>query len=115
MSALWLYLHFPLLPLEILYQSEQPGPSALLDGRRARLWLCNTLAQAEGLTSDMAVATACSLCPQIRLLNRQPQQEPQQLQALALWASRFSAQVSLRSNHGLLLEIASMLPYFKGF
>ncbi|MCW8884994.1 MAG: DNA polymerase Y family protein, partial [Motiliproteus sp.] len=115
MSTLWLYLHFPLLPLEVLYHSDESGPSALLDERRARLWLCNTTAEAEGLKTGMAVATARSLCPQIQLLNRQPQQESQQLQTLALWANRFSAQISLRSDHGLLLEIASMLPYFKGF
>ncbi len=113
--VLWLYLHFPLLPLEMLYSEESPGATALLDERQARLWLCNPQARAEGLRPGMAIATAGSLCPGVTLLSRQPQREPQQLQSLALWAARFSAQISLQPSDGLLLEIGSMLDYFRGF
>ncbi|MEH6628647.1 MAG: DNA polymerase Y family protein [Motiliproteus sp.] len=114
-AKLWFYLYFPLLPLEMLYSDKTLKPAVLLDQRRARLWLCNEQASEQGLKSGMAVATACSLCPKVQLLSRQPQQERQQLESLALWAGSFSAQISLQNDNGILLESASMLPYFQGF
>ncbi len=114
-SGLWIYLHFPLLPLEMLCTEADPGPVVLLDERRARLWLCNSQAEDKGLRPGMATATACSLCPQLTILPRQLQRETEQLEALAIQAGRFSAHISLQPNDGLLLEVASMLDYFGGF
>ncbi|NVK42906.1 MAG: DNA polymerase Y family protein [Oceanospirillaceae bacterium] len=113
MKGLWLYLHFPLLPLEI-QAGERALPAALLDERGARVRLCNPAAQAQGVRPRMAVATALSLVPALQLLASRPLQEPRQLEGLALWSGRFSARVSLQPPQGLLLEIASMLHYFKG-
>lgn len=113
MNGLWLYLHFPLLPLEML-TCDRDAPAALLDERGGRIRLCNPPAQAQGVRPQMAVATALSLVPELQLLSSRPTQEPRQLEGLALWSGRFSARVSLQPPLGLLLEIASMLRYFKG-
>jgi len=113
MNGLWLYLHFPLLPLEML-SCDRDMPAALLDGHGARIRLCNPPARALGVRPPMAVATALSLAPELQLLLPRPAQEPKQLEGLALWSGRFSARVSLQPPLGLLLEIASMLRYFRG-
>ena len=113
-SALWVYLHFPLLPLEMLYCDDDPGPAVLLDHRQSRLYLCNDKAKERGLKQGMAIATACSLCPEVQLFSRQKHRESQQLEALAIWAGKFSAQICLQPEEGLLLEVASMLHYFQG-
>ncbi len=114
MNGLWLYLHFPLLSLEMLCTGNAQEPAALLDERAARLGLCNRAAQAQGIQPDMAVARAISLVPELRLLQADPAQAVQQLEGLALWSGRFSARVSVQPPCGILLEIASMLRYFQG-
>ncbi|OMH32608.1 DNA polymerase Y family protein [Motiliproteus sp. MSK22-1] len=113
-TPLWIYLHFPLLPLEMLYCDDTPGPAVLLDQRQSRLHLCNDKAKDRGLKQGMAIATACSLCPEVQIFSRQKHRESQQLEALAIWAGKFSAQICLQPEDGLLLEIASMLHYFQG-
>ncbi|GGO88221.1 hypothetical protein GCM10011348_43220 [Marinobacterium nitratireducens] len=113
MKGLWLYLHFPLLPLEMRSEGRR-APLALLDERGARVRLCNVEAAEQGVQPQMAVATALSLVPELELLTPQPAQEPRYLEGLALWSGRFSARVSLQPPLGLLLEIASMLRYFRG-
>ena len=113
LPPVWLYLHFPLLPLELCYHNANPGPAALSEGHRGRLWLCNGEAEAKGVRPGSSIAAASALCPELRLFGqRRPQRERQQLQALALWAGRFSARVALAPPQGLLLEVATMARYF---
>ncbi|WP_020682597.1 Y-family DNA polymerase [Marinobacterium rhizophilum] len=114
MKGLWLYLHFPLLPLEMQCRADVREPAALLDERAARLLLCNTASQAQGLEPGMAVARALSMVPNLRLLQGDVKQAAQQLEGLALWSGRFSARISLQPPCGVLLELASMLRYFRG-
>jgi protein ImuB len=114
MNGLWLYLHFPLLPLEMQGTADTREPAALLDERASRLELCNATAQARGLEPGMTVALALNLVPELRLLQTDARQAAQQLEGLALWSGRFSARVSLQPPWGLLLELESMLRYFQG-
>jgi len=114
MSGLWCYLHFPLLPLEMQYTEETAGPAAVADQRHQSIWLVNTEARALGVRQGMALATASSLCPELNLLSRKVSDEPEQLEALALWAGQFSAQIALDQPDGLWLESGSMLHYFGG-
>jgi protein ImuB len=114
MNGLWLYLHFPLLPLEIQCAADVREPSILLDEHGARLLLCNDAARAQGLEPGMAVVRALSMVPDVRMLREDTRQAAQQLQGLALWSGRFSARVSLQPPCGILLELASMLRYFRG-
>ncbi|UTW11122.1 Y-family DNA polymerase [Marinobacterium rhizophilum] len=114
MNGLWLYLHFPLLPLEMQCTADSRKAAVLLDARATRLELCNAAAQAQGLESGMTVAHALSLVPELHLLQANTQQAAQQLEGLALWSGRFSARVSLQPPCGLLLELESMLRYFRG-
>ncbi|RVU31439.1 Y-family DNA polymerase [Neptunomonas marina] len=114
-GSLWCYLHFPLLPLEARYTDQACSQAAaLLDERGTHVLLCNAAATAQGVSAGMAIATAYSLAPELRCYTRHPEQEPGSLEALAMWAGRFSAQISLYPPYGLLLEADSMLHYFGG-
>ena len=113
--SLWLYLHFPWLALEALCSdAEKEHPVALLDRRGQRVELCNTAALDQGVEPGLALATACSICPALRLLNPDETQQQRALQGLALWAGNFSSHISVQPPQGLLLEIGSMLHYFGG-
>jgi protein ImuB len=114
MNGLWLYLHFPLLSLEMQCPGSAREPAALLDERAARLVLCNRAAQEQGLEPGMAVARALSMVTDLHLLQENALQTAQHLEGLALWSGRFSARVSVQPPCGLLLELASMLRYFRG-
>lgn len=112
-QTLWLYLHFPQLALEALSHGGE-GPVALLDSRDQKVALCNHAATDEGVEPGLALATACAVCPALKLLNPDDRQQAQALQGLALWAGNFSARISLYEPEGLLLEVGSMLHYFGG-
>ncbi len=111
-ESLWLYLHFPQLALEA--QQLEAGVAGLLDARGQKLELCSYDAAQAGLEPGMAIATAFSICPEVELFQPNPERVQQQLEALALWAGSYSAQVVLYPPEGLLLEVASMLDYFGG-
>lgn len=114
-TPLWLHLHFPLLALEAQINVEQrETPTALLDQVGERVKQCNLAAAESGVHTAMPLATACSLCPTLQVLIYQEQHEQQALNALALWAGSFSAQVVVKQPQGVLLEIASMLHCFGG-
>ncbi|ALM53009.1 Y-family DNA polymerase [Halomonas huangheensis] len=113
MKGLWLYLHFPLLALESQSDAAE-RPAALLDERAAQVVQVNALAQADGVVPGMAMASALSLVPRLRMLQACPARHQAQLEGLGLWSGRFSARVSLRPPDGVLLEVGSMLRYFRG-
>ena len=121
MTARWMYLLFPQLYLQQVI-SHQPDPEPLarqpvaliLQHQQRHIWQCNRAAQAAGVEQDMPLNTAMSLCPALRLLPMDMQQQQQILHARAHWAGQFSAFVSPDPPHGLWLEIASMLRLFQG-
>lgn len=108
----WLALYFPYLPLE-LDGFDKDCPRVMLDSRQ-RVVLANTAAQSEGIKPGQALATAQALAPPLSLCRENPLQLQQVMAQLALWAGQFSARISLCPPQTLLLEIASMLRYFKG-
>ncbi|WP_210394854.1 Y-family DNA polymerase [Motiliproteus sediminis] len=110
--SLYLALQFPLLPLEVCYSSDTPGPAALCEPNPPRIQLCNQLARAQGVEPHQSVASALARCPELQLCTPCPSAADSQWRALGLWAGHFSARVALVPPCGLLLEIASMARYF---
>jgi len=119
MSPGWFYLLFPQLYLQQVlshYPPEQAAePLALLshDGGR-HIWQCNRAAQTAGVERDMPLTTALCLCPGLNLLRADTTLQQQTLQALAAWASQFSAFISVDAPQGMWMEAASMLRLFHG-
>ena len=120
-NDIWLYLHFPLLPLETLLpqlpREQSAKPIAVIDQRRntQSVLCCNSQASAWGIEPDLSVSTALALCPELQLLPRQPEQEQQSLQQLALLCYRFSPIITVHSDCGLWLEISGCYQLFKGY
>ncbi len=113
MTPLWLYLHFPDLYLHsLLIPDDQPV--ALLGARHQHVEQLNEPARKAGVTVDMSMATACSLCPGLICQPLDDIQQQQLLEQKALWAYRYSAQICLDPPQGLWLEIGSMLKLFGG-
>jgi protein ImuB len=118
---LWLYLYFPLLPLESLLP-QLPSkhclkPLAVIEQHKntQRVLCCNSQAGAWGIEPGLSVSTALALCSELLLLPRQPEQEQQQLQQLALLCYRFSPVITVHSDCGLWLEISGCYTLFKGY
>lgn len=92
---LWLCIQFPHLPLEVLTRAEdgpQDTPRAVVE--QYLITGSNPAAAERGVESGLSIATACALCAELKLLQRDTQREEQQLQQLAQWAYSFTPVVS---------------------
>lgn len=109
---IWLALHLPLFPLETFSRSRpelQENACALIE--KQRIYCCNSYAKQQGIKSGQALATAITLYPELKLLQRNHEFEEKQWQQLAYWAYRFSPMISL-GHKALLLEVGSCLKLF---
>ncbi len=105
-ERLWLCLHFPRLPLEVLGEAGATTPLAVLDADPpAQIVICNVSAQDAGLRTGMSVNAAQALLPRLRLLPRDTMAEAEALRRLADETLAFTDHVSLVSPAALLAEI----------
>ncbi len=120
---LWLYLQFPLLPLEALTRAEPDtdqtaaAPRAVITarGNPRRVLCCNLAAEQCGLEAEMVLPTALAICPELRTLPRQTDSEQALLQHLVLVAYRFSPEVIIDQAGGLWLELSGCEKLLGGF
>ena len=112
---MWLYVRFPLLLLDraLGAQLVVREPQALLEQRR--ITEANRCAQAAGVRPGQSLSTARTLCPELQCRTPCPQRMQQQLEQLALWAYRFTPEVSLVQPSGLLMNVTASLKLFRGF
>lgn len=120
---LWLAIHLPQLPLDLL---STPGPGKAADatsiplaieessGQARRLVACNAAAAAQGVRAGQATAVAMALCGALQLRPRQLPAERAALERLATWAMGYTSQVGVQGHDGLLLEIAASQRLFGG-
>ena len=115
--VLWLCVGLPALLLDSMASDagEQP-PRALVASRGSQRWIhsANREAYISGVRSQQPVATAMALQPDLQLQAYCEQREGELLQQLALWAYRFSSQLSLAPPAALLLEVGASLRLFGG-
>ena len=97
---LWLCIQFPKLPLEALTRAHRKaGDETPLAVTQSSLILeANAAAREHNVTPDLTIATACAYCPDLELLERDPQRESQMLQQLAQWGYSFTPVVSPRGS-----------------
>lgn len=93
---LWLCIQFPKLPLEVLTRAQRDGtqtnPQAVVE--QQLIVDANNPAAERGVETGLTIATACALCANLQLLQRDTQREEQQLQQLAQWGYSFTPVVS---------------------
>lgn len=116
-APLWLALHFPHLPLEVVTRGAPvTGPFAVIEGQGTQCCVLsrNRAAAATGVKPGQHLSAAQSLAPLLNTAMRQEAAEAAALERLAAWAYQFSSRVAIVAPNGLLLEISGSLRLFKG-
>lgn len=122
---LWLALHLPRLPLEVLQRGLDATRFAANDvtalpfaiaagGATSRILLPDAEAVRLGITPGMPLSAAYALVPDLVVRPRDPFLEAETLAGLALWAEQFTPTLSLAPPDVLLLEIGGCLTLFSG-
>lgn len=112
---LWLHIHLPRLALEAHFVHDaRVMPQLLLKPGQHEILQCNAIAAELGVKPGMKKKTAFCLLEDAALCQYDNQIERTALENLALQCYHFSAQISLVSEQGLLLEIGSMVTLFGG-
>jgi protein ImuB len=110
---LWIAIHLPHLPVELLTRgSSSPEPLAVADGRR--LVDCDPKAAARGVRPGMTPSAALALAPSLVVRPRDPAEETEALLGLAGWAAQFTPGVAIEFHDALLLEVSGSLQLFRG-
>ena len=115
-QQLWLHLHLPRLPLEVLTRGIEISRACVLvepEQARPKVLLSNHQAAALGIRSGMPLGAAHALGA-IEVLERHALREARALQDLCAWAMQFTPFVSAVPPDGLVLEIRGSLKLFGG-
>ncbi len=115
--SLWLCLRFEQLPLQALRPDTQGCEGQLLPVvvlEKQRVVRACDQAAALGVRPDMGTATVRALAEDVRLLERDPQQEQNCLQQLCCWAYSITPTLYSWRQDCLLLEIGGCLNLFRG-
>ena len=114
--TLWLYIHLPQLPLEVLTRGMGNARACVLvqgEGGRRKVVMVNTRAATLGIRPGMPLGAAHAL-GEIVELERNARAEQHALANLGLWAMHMTSMVSLVPPDGVLLEVRGSLRLFKG-
>lgn len=133
--SLWIYLHFPSLQLDALYQARREGQQhqekqghaaqqvaldvqdcgvVIVEGRKNEIVQLNTLALEQGVRRGMGLATAASMCSDLNVLPYDPKCEVEKLKEIAHWLYVVTADISLFEPNGVLLRASNMLTLYDG-
>ncbi|WP_448547237.1 Y-family DNA polymerase [Thalassotalea fusca] len=109
--ALWLYLHFPSLQLDAMYQQAdaQTYPLIIVHDKQNEVVQLNQLAANEGIKVGMGLGTASSLCAELQVKPYDQMVENKVLKRIAHWLYSVTADIALYPPNGLLIGASSML------
>lgn len=112
--TLWLYIYFPALQLNAIYQSSeyQAVPLIVVDERTNEVVQLNQLAKNEGVTTGMGLGTAASLCRNLQVKPYDEATEAAYLKHIAHHLYQVSADIVLYPPNGLLLRVSNMLSLY---
>lgn len=113
--ALWIYLHFPSLQLDVMYKQEETKalPVIIVDDKSNEIVQLNSLAQREGIKVSMGLGTASSLCRDLQVKPYDQTIEQQTLKRIAHWLYSVTADIALSPPNGLLLKVSNMLALYQ--
>jgi protein ImuB len=110
---LWIAIHLPSLPLEAFPPSSASVESWAI-AENGRVLVYNAAAQARGVQAGMQLSAACALAPELKYRARDPAAEAVALETIALWAGRYTPNVSLEPPQALVLDIEGSLKLLGG-
>ncbi len=112
---MWLCIRFALLPLESLWLGEFPiADKAFAISEKQRIVCCNQMAYQRGVREGQSVSTGYALLDELTVMERNHEQERQQLNQMALQAYPFSPVLALWPPDRLMMEIGRSLNLFHG-
>lgn len=137
MPALWLYLRFESLQLDLLYQEQVAATTktaatthtttihttvnpatqqaiCLIDNQKLQVKQLNQAARLFGILPGNTISLACALCPQVQLLPYQSELELSQLQQMAALLYLHCADIALDPPAALWLRADPMLALYHG-
>ena len=112
---LWLCVHLPRLPVDVLKHNAAIPCAAIETVRnRPQVIACNSAAEKRGVQPGMALSAALSLCAELDARERDRRAECARLNDLAAAAWQLSASVCLYDAGSVVLEIGGSLKLFNG-
>jgi protein ImuB len=115
---LWLAIHLPNLPLDLLCDAANDTQPPLVveesHGQTRTIAACNAAAAAHGVRAGQTLASALALCGSLHVVPRRPRDERAALERLATWVLAYSSQVGLSPFAGVQLEIEASQRLFGG-
>ncbi|CAK2434258.1 protein ImuB [Vibrio crassostreae] len=119
---LWLYLHFPSLQLDTLFNSNELGsneeaheqPIIIVNEEDHRVLQANQAALDSGITLDMGLGSAAALCHHLHVHPYSIELEKNKLKEIAQWAYLVTSDMALLPPNGLLIKASNMLSLYDG-
>ncbi|SON49739.1 Y-family DNA polymerase [Vibrio tapetis] len=117
---LWIYLNFPSLQLDSCFglQSQDKPESTpaiiIVNGQDHRVVQYNAQAQQAGITLNMGLGTAASLCHPLEVHPYQASVEHRKLKEIAHWLYMVTCDITLFEPNGILLRVTNMLNLYEG-
>lgn len=115
-AKLWMHIHLPQLPLDILTRGDLEQRACVLcegQGHRRKIMLANNFAMRLGVRKGMPL-NAAHILGQLHVFEPNEAAEKKALKQLCHWALQFSPVISEVDNDGLLVEIRGSLKLFNG-
>lgn len=119
---LWLYLHFPSLQLDTLFNSNELGsneesheqPIIIVDEKDHHVLQANQAAMDSGITLNMGLGSAAALCHNLHVHPYSIELEKNKLKEIAQWAYLVTSDMALLPPNGLLIKASNMLSLYDG-
>ncbi|MFA0193281.1 DNA polymerase Y family protein [Vibrio artabrorum] len=119
---LWLYLHFPSLQLDTLFNSNELGSSKdsreqsiiIVDEKDHRVLQANPTALQSGISLGMGLGSAAALCHNLHVHPYSIKLENSKLKEIAQWAYLVTSDMALVPPNGLLIKASNMLSLYDG-
>ncbi|CAH7113691.1 Nucleotidyltransferase [Vibrio chagasii] len=119
---LWLYLHFPSLQLDTLFNSSESSskeesheqPIIIVDEKDHRVLQANQVALESGITLGMGLGSAAALCHHLHVHPYSIELEKNKLKEIAQWAYLVTSDMTLLPPNGLLIKASNMLSLYDG-
>ena len=119
---LWLYLHFPSLQLDTLFNSSESDsnkelhaqPIIIVDEKDHRVLQANQAALESGITQGMGLGSAAALCHHLHVHPYSIELEKNKLKGIAQWAYLVTSDMTLLPPNGLLIKASNMLSLYDG-
>ncbi|MGF1744751.1 Y-family DNA polymerase [Vibrio minamisatsumaniensis] len=119
---LWLYLHFPSLQLDTLFNSNELGSNEdsreqsiiIVDEKDHRVLQANPAALQSGISLGMGLGSAAALCHNLHVHPYSIKLEKSKLKEIAQWAYLVTSDMALVPPNGLLIKASNMLSLYDG-